>query len=65
MPQASGNMPSAAASEVISTGRKRRWPERTSASTKSTPSASQMLHEVEHENAVFGHNADANDGAEE
>ena len=33
-------MPSAAASEVISTGRKRRWPERTSASTSSTPSAS-------------------------
>ncbi len=30
-------MPSAAASEVISTGRKRRWPARTSASTSSTP----------------------------
>ncbi len=58
-------MPNAAAIEVISTGRKRRWPERTSASSRLAPSARRCSTKVQHENAVLGHDADADDRAQE
>src|SRR5206468_4084520 len=53
-PRVSGSMPSAAAGEVMSTGRRR-----------ARRIGRVLAHLGEHEDAVLGHDADADDGAEE
>ena len=65
MPYASGSMPSAAASEVIRTGRKPAPAGTDQGFVQGNALAAEVFDEIEHQDAVLGHDADADDGAQE